>query len=228
MLKVYFDNESINDQFNITLAERPVIPVAEQEYETIQVPGRVEGSLTRKLGYYSKPFYLRFNYIDSDGAKPKYRDIVDWLTGRRLLHFSDEPDFYRVIQKVNPQDAENDLAEYADFLIEMETEPFWYKDFGKQTITERTIITNPTKIETKARLTVFGNGVCRVRINGNQMVFTDVRGHVTVERGIAHRNGNPQNNNMSGQYPIFLPGNNEIEIDGATERVEVDVRWCWR
>lgn len=227
LMDVLFDEVSINQQFNIRLAERPVIPVAEMEYETIQVPGR-NGSLTRELGYRSKPFALRFNYIDTDGAKPKYRDIVDWLTGRRTLRFSDDWEFYRVIQQMNPQDATNDIKEYADFVIQMETEPFWYKDFDIETVTGTSILTNPTKIETEAKMTVYGDGICRVRVNDNQMVFTDVQDHVTVDRGTSHRNRISQDNKMSGQYPIFLPGNNEIEIEGATDRVEIDVRWCWR
>lgn len=227
LVDVLFDEVSINQQFNIRLAERPVVPVAEMEYETIQVPGR-SGSLTRELGYRSKPFALRFNYIDKEGAKPKYRDIVNWLTGRRRVRFSDDLDYYRVIQQINPQDATNDIKEYADFVIQMETEPFWYKDFDTEIVTGTSTLINPTKIEIKAMMTVFGNGVCRVRVNDNQMVFNDVQGHLTLEKGTAHRNRVSQDNKMSGQYPVFLPGNNEIEISGATNRVEIDVRWCWR
>ncbi|MFC6464948.1 distal tail protein Dit [Marinilactibacillus sp. GCM10026970] len=227
MIDVLFDEESINKKFNIRLAERPVVPVAEMEYESIEVPGR-HGSLTRKIGYRSKPFSLKFNYIDINGAKPKYRDIVNWLTNKRKIHFSDDKDYYRVIQQMNPVDAENDIREYADFVVEMITEPFWYKDHGIQLITQKTTLQNPSVIETSLKLTVYGDGICRVRVNDNQMVFTDVQGHITIDRGTAHRNGINQDNKMSGHYPIFLPGNNEIEIGGSTRKVDIEVRWCWR
>lgn len=225
--EVLFDEESINQIFNIYLAERPIIPAAELEYDSIQVPGR-NSTLTRELGYLPKTFELRFNFIEPDGVKQKYREIVDWLTNRRILRFSDDSGFYRIIKQMNPQDAQNDIAEYADFIIEMETEPFWYQDAGIQVITEKTTVTNPSKIETQLKMTIKGQGICRVRVNDNQMIFTDVQEYVTVDRGTVHRNGISQNNKMSGRYPIFLPDANEIEIDEATESVELELRWCWR
>lgn len=230
-MEVLFDNQSIDDEFNIFLAERPVIPAAEMEYETISVPGR-DGSLTRELGYKSKPFSLRFNYLHKEDVKQTFRSIVNWLTGKQTVRFSDDLTVNRVITKLVVKDARNDIKEYADFIVELETEPFWYENTGVQTITSTSVVTinNPSVIETGVVMTVYGTGTCRVRVNDNQMVFTDVQDFIIVDglRGLAHRYGASQDNNMSGQYPIFKSGNNEIQISGATEKVEIEKRWSWR
>lgn len=230
-MEVLFDDVSINTKFNISLAERPVISAAEREYESIKVPGR-DGSLTRELGYKSKLIPLRFNYIHKNNAEKTFRDIANWLTNKKKIAFSNDLSVYRLISQINIQDAKNDIKEHVDFIVEVETEPFWYEDAGVQTIASTSAITinNPSAIETGVVMTVYGTGICRVRVNDNQMVFTDVQDFVIVDglRGLAHRNGVSQDNKMSGYYPILKSGNNEIQISGATEKVEIEKRWSWR
>lgn len=230
MVEVLFDNQSINSQFNLSLAERPLIPAAEMEYDSISVPGR-DGKLTRELGYKAKPFPLRFNFIHKENVKQTFREITNWLTNKKTIKLSDDLGVYRIITQLNVQDATNDLKEYADFIVNLETEPFWYENAGVQTITSGTAtIVNPSVIETGVVMTVYGTGICRVRVNDNQMVFTDVQDFVIVDgiRRIAHKYDASQDNKMSGQYPMFLPGNNEIEVSGATTKVEFEKRWSWR
>uniref|UniRef100_UPI0035A0A7A2 distal tail protein Dit n=1 Tax=Jeotgalibaca porci TaxID=1868793 RepID=UPI0035A0A7A2 len=230
MIEVLFDNQNINSRFDIFLAERPVIPSAEMAYETITVPGR-DGALTREIGYKTKPISLRFNYIHKENVKKTFRDITNWLTNKKTIRLTDDLIGYRVITQLNIKDATNDLKGYADFVINLETEPFWYENAGVETITSgTTTIANPSVIETGVVMTVYGTGTCRVRVNDNQMVFMDVQDFVIVDglRGIAHKHDASQDNKMSGRYPVFLPGNNEIEVGGAITRVEIEKRWSWR
>lgn len=228
-MDILFDGVSINKEFDITLAERPVIPVAEREYESIHVPGR-DGSLTRELGYKSTSFPLRFNFLKKDGVKQTFREISNWLTNKKILSFSDDLSVYRIITQINVNDAKNDIKEYADFVINLETEPFWYEDGGTQTITSNTTIINPTAVEVGVVMTIYGTGTCRVTVNDNLMIFTDVQGSVIVDgfRGLAHRNGVSQDNKMNGEYPKLKAGNNTIALSGATTKVEIEKRWSWR
>ena len=229
ILDVLFDGESFTEQFNVKLAERPVLPVAEARYITYDVPGR-NGSLQVFDGYEDVPLPLHFNYID-DGAKPTFREMVNWLSDKKTFQLSDT-DRYRVLSQsiIDIGPATNDIREWCDFGINLLTEPFEYEDDGVHTITSSATITNPSNIDAGAIVTVFGTGTCRVRINDNQMEFNDVQGHVTVD-GIlknAYRNGSNQNENMRGRYPLLESGNNEVEVSGATERIEIETRWCWR
>ena len=229
-MEVLFDDVSINAKFNISLAERPVISAAEREYESIRVPGR-DGSLTRELGYKSKLIPLRFNYIHKNNVEKTFRDITNWLTNKKKIAFSNDLSVYRLISQINIQDAKNDIKEHVDFIVEVETEPFWYENAGTQTLSSgSTTIVNPSVIETGVIIKVYGTGTCRVTVNDNPMIFTDVQDFVVVDgrRGLAHRNGVSQDNKMSGHYPIFKSGNNEIQISGATEKVEIEKRWSWR
>ena len=229
-MEVLFDNVSINEQFDISLAERPVIPAAEMEYETISIPGR-DGSLTRELGYKSKLIPLRFNYIHKNNVEKTFRDITNWLTNKKKIAFSNDLSVYRLISQINIQDAKNDIKEHVDFIVEVETEPFWYEDAGTQTLSSgSTTIVNPSVIDTGVIIKVYGTGTCRVTINDNHMIFTDVQDFVFVDgrRGLAHRNGVSQDNKMSGQYPVLKSGNNTVAVSGATTKIEIEKRWSWR
>ena len=229
MLEVLFDEESINSKFGITLAERPVLPVSQPRYTSYDVPGR-NGKLTVFDGYDDVPYSLRFNYID-ENAKPTFREIVNFLTGKTKVRLSDS-DRYRVISQsiINVNNANNDIAEWCDFEIEIITEPFEYEDEETSVFDGSGIIINPSKIDAPIIINVYGDGDCNVRVNENQIQLTGVQGHVTID-GIlknAYRGNMTQNNNMSGNYPSLSYWENEVAISGNTKYIEIKKRWCWR
>lgn len=225
---VFFDNESSHEK-GITLAERPSIPVSQPIYSEYAVSGR-NGRLKRKDRDEDKQFSLRFNYLTLENSKQIYREVLDWLEGKRRLHFSDDEDVYLLIDSIVPENATNSIREHVDFTLNLTCEPYWYQDIGTSEVTSSSVITNPTSIEAKVIMRVYGEGVCRVSINDNHMEFTDVQGYVVVDgiKGYAERNGIRLDNNMSGKYPVLIPGENEISIGGNTDRIEIDLRWCWR
>lgn len=229
MLEVLFDEESINAIFGISLAERPVLSVSQPRYLSYEVPGR-NGKLTVFDGYEDVPIRLRFNYINQN-VKPTFRDIANFLTGKSKFRLSDD-NRYRVIAQpvINVSDGNNDIPGWCDFEIEFITEPFEYEDATMQSTTTNTVIVNPSNIEAGVILKVFGTGTCRVLLNDNQMILTDVQEYVTVDGIIkkAHKNMTSLDNNMEGRYPVLKSGNNTISISGQTTKVEIYKRWCWR
>lgn len=227
MLNIYFDNENFNQLFDVHFAERPIVPVAEMEYEETAVPGR-DGKLTRELGYKNTPIPMSFNFVDLTNAKKKLREIANWLTSKKEFYFSDDTEVYRIITKLNILETRNEIKELIGFVLQIETEPFWYEDAGLVTVTDSATITNPTAISVDAKMRINGTGTCRVLLNDNQMVFTDTQGYVEIEKRNAIRNGVGQNNSMSGQYPVFVPGENQLSISGQTTSVVVDLRWAYR
>lgn len=227
MLNIYFDNENFNQLFDVHFAERPIVPVAEMEYEVAVVPGR-DGELTRELGYKNTPIPMSFNFVDLTNAKKKLREVTNWLTSRKEFYFSDDEDVYRVITKLNVVETYNEIKELIGFVLQVETEPFWYEEAGQVTVSDSATITNPTAIKVDAKMRINGTGTCRVLLNDNQMVFTDVQGFIDIEKKNAFRNGIGQNNSMSGQFPVLLPGKNTLSISGQTTSVVLDLRWAYR
>lgn len=225
MIDILFDNEGLQEEFNIQLAERPVIPVAQAIYDEYPVPGR-NGVLKQFNRFDNTIFTLRFNYIDKY-AKPKFIEIVNWLQNKRIYQESDNR-YYRILAHSIPEisPANNDIAEWCDFEITIETEPFWYENAGITTVTDSLTLINPSNIDSGAVLTIYGTGICKVRINDNVMEFSDVKGKLVVD-GIL-KTKLQRYNQMSGYYPVLKSGENEIEISGDTEKVEIQKRWCWR
>src|SRR5690625_2897560 len=124
MLNILFDNESILDNFDIELAECPVIPIAEPIYDEYPVPGR-NGILKEFDRFDNTTFSLRFNYIDKH-AKTKFIKIANWLLDKRIYQEVGSS-YHRVLAQSIPviTPATNDIAEWCDFEITLETEPFW-------------------------------------------------------------------------------------------------------
>lgn len=226
-MNIYFDDENFNQLFNVHFAGRPIVPIAEMEYEATSVPGR-DGELTRELGYKNTPIPMSFNFVDLTNAKKKLREVTNWLISRKEFYFSDDTEVYRIITKLNVLETRNEIKELIGFVVQIETEPFWYEDAGVITVTDSTTITNPSAINVDAKMRINGTGTCRVLLNDNQMVFTDTQGYVEIEKRNAIRNGVGQNNSMSGQYPVLVTGENQLSISGQTTSVVVDLRWAYR
>lgn len=226
-MNIYFDDENFNQLFNVHFAGRPIVPIAEMEYEATSVPGR-DGELTRELGYKNTLIPMSFNFVDTRNSKKRLREVANWLTNKQKIYFSDDEDVYRVITKLNVVETYNEIKELIGFVLQVETEPFWYEEAGHVTVSDSATITNPTVIKVDAKMRINGTGTCRVLLNNNQMVFTDVQGFVEIEKKNAFRNGIGQNNYMSGQYPVFLPGENQLSISGQTTSVVLDLRWAYR
>lgn len=226
MLQVYFDDENFNQKFKVYLRSRPNIPVAEMEYESIPVP-QSDTTLTRELGYKPTEFELYFNFI-SKNEKPKMREIANWLTTKERLHFGDDPGVYRIIKKLNFADVYNDLEQLVGFTLLLETEPFWFEDHSTIRVSDKTNIFNPSIVPVDANLVVHGTGTCKISVNGQEIVFNSVDGHVSIQQKNAHKHGLSQNHNMVGAYPVFEPGNNEVSIVSGATSIDVKVRWAYR
>lgn len=227
-IRVLFDDEDFTSMFDVYLSERPPILVAEELYERISVPGRVEGELTRSIGYASKSFDLFFRFIDDFNLSEKARQIVNWVSNKKKIHFSHDESVYRIIQEINFSNMINTANVKADFMLTLKTEPFWYFDAGVTRFESAGSVTNPSDISVNAKMRVFGTGNCRVLLNENQMEFFSVDEYVDIEERNAHKFGVPKNNDMKGQYPILIPGLNNISLSGATTAVEIDLRWSYR
>lgn len=229
-MDILFNDESIQEEFNIHLAERPYIPVAQPRYEEYGVPGR-NGTLKRLDGYDNVGVDLRFNYIDKD-AKDIFDEIVNWLHYRDRYQESDS-DKYRIIAEpvIDVSPANNDFYDWVDFEIHLEFEPFKYEDAGTIEVTDEETVVNPSNIEAEAIMRVYGEGTCRVMVNDNHMEFIDVD-EITIVNGIKKvvesRTGRRLDNQMEGQFPVLQSGENTIEVSGNAERIEIDLRWCWR
>lgn len=229
MLEVLFDEESINKQFNLTLAERPEITVAKERYLTYEVPGR-NGNLTVFDGFENVPLVLHFNFINTN-VRSTFREINNWLIGRSKVRLSDTK-MYRIITQsiISVNTVRNDLKEWCDFEIEIMTEPFEYEDAGTEEASGETTIYNPSKIDAETTLKVYGEGTCRVLLNNNQIILKDVQDFIIVDGIIkkAHKLLSSKDNDMQGQYPVLKSGENAISFSGQTTKVEIVKRWCWR
>lgn len=230
-IEVFFDDENFTELFGVYLAERPLIPVAEQIYETINVPGRQTGELTRKLGFASKPFSLAFRFIHKVNVKQKAREIVNWLYHKTKIHFSDDDTVHRIIQQINFDDMTNVVDCKADFVLRLVTEPFWYHEDEIVTILSSSgydVIENPSNIEIDARMRIWGSGDCMVTVNNKQIKLYGVDEFVWIWDKNAFKDEEDWNNKMEGNYPIFTAGENVIQLSEGTTKVDIFVRWAFR
>lgn len=226
-MDVILDGLNARTEQGLQLAARPNIPIASEEVEIVDVPG-ARRSLTIKQGYKSYELPVVFNYMNPGGVKDQLRQATAWLKDKERLAFDDDLKFYKRIQRVTFEPAENDLKQYAKVTALFLIEPLWYKDDGSSTITTAGTITNPSTVEVQPVIRVYGTGDITLNVNDQVIELTNVTDELTID-GInenATVNGVDANDQMAGPFPVLKPGQNDITVTGAS-RIEVDKRWAF-
>ena len=208
------------------MTKRPVIPTANQSYEETTVAGR-NGSFYRENGYEDVPMSVEFNFLNKDGIKQQLRKVKAWLMNKSTISFSDDPNFFRKIKTLEISDTENDIVAYSKFSVSFVLDPFEYEITDIVNLTTTAVLNNTGTIESEPLIKIYGTGNINVMVNSEIFTVNSMTDYVTIDCELqeAHRNGISKNNMMVGEFPIFIPGVNNISFNGAITKIEIEPRW---
>ncbi|MEI3620990.1 phage tail protein [Bacillus thuringiensis] len=227
MLDIGIDNE-LASSYGLGLVGRPVIPIAKQKVEHIEIPGR-HGSLTKKGAYENVPFKVKFNMLERENIKPFIRRAKPWLLQGRTLFFTDD-EVYRKIKHVEMGDITTEIEEHGEFEVDFTLDPFEYTEDVNLKLTKPGVIYNPGTIESDPKFWIVGNGTFRITINDVSFQIKDVNGSVVIDSEVleAYTDTISMNHKMVGQFPILGVGENTIEWSGAIQFMEIRPRWRYK
>lgn len=90
-----------------------------------------------------------------------------------------------------------------------------------------TFIDNPGSISAEPVITVYGSGEITLMIGMTICDLTDVSGSITLNSALmeAYSGVTSQNDRMSGDFPVLLPGRNAVSWVGNVTRVVIEPNW---
>jgi len=222
----YFIFKGIHSDDLVRVESLPPPIKAPKRYNIKEIDG---SSITHIdiLGYkaYSKTIKLWFKDLESSGELSR---VMDWLDGSGQLILSNEPDIYYdafILNQINYEKAIRFRTASVEFLVQ----PYKHA-LGEEETTSRIVI-NQGNTNCLPLMTIIGNGLVDIFINGVKACSITINGYVTIdsEDEEAYRGSSSyqQNRFMVGDFPELLPGENVISFAGSVTEVKTLVRSRW-
>ncbi|QWG94640.1 phage tail domain-containing protein [Bacillus toyonensis] len=224
MLDIRIDDK-LGRFYHVCMVDRPNIPSAVEKVEFIDIPGRENGSLTKKNGYEDVEFTINFNSLEDENIKPLLRKIKKWLRNAKILSFTDD-NVYRKIKSVAIGNIDNQLEEYGQFEVTFKSDPYEYIIEQPIDLTMPMTVMNYGTLHSLPKFTITGSGTVTIYVNGLAFQIKDIVNSVVVDSDLllCYSGSFPMNNKMIGNFPVLKEGENEILWTGTVSKIELEVR----
>lgn len=230
--------------YGVYVADVSVFDAPERDVELISVPGR-SGALFIDRGRFENIeveydcFLAGDDEADFNSAISNLRNALASRVGYKRLTDDFYPDEYRMASFNDGMSVSQVGRRTGDFKIKFSCMPQRWLTSGETqqswTTTTKTL-TNPTLFEAKPLIAVTGHGVLTIgsqsiTINGTsstQVIYIDCDTMEAWEMsGSAKIPRNDYIQNAGDDFPVLLPGANNIRRDTGITRVAMTPRW-WR
>lgn len=227
-----FDGKNSKD-FGILIEETGSFRAADRDYETVAIPGR-SGELTIDNGRY-KNVDLTYKCGIGRNFETQMDELFRWLmsnTGYKRLEDTYQPDVYRMARiKSAPSPSLFPRYQGGRFDVQFDCRPQrWLKEGEKEiTLAASNAIDNPTYYDALPVMYITGNGT--IVINDQTITIAAHTGTMVLDfeigdayESIAHTNYNQYVTLTSDDFPVLVPGvNNITKSSGLT--VTMKPRW---
>lgn len=211
---------------NIIVNRLPAIMKAERSVQKIEVPGR-HGFLTID----DRTYKGKIKVVEATLKNGNIDDVASWLTGEDEVIFSNEPDRKYKAVIISQIDFNKILTDrFKKFTVIFDCQPFAYAvDNNVITLTAPGTIYNPCTAESEPIITVYGSGDITLTINGENIYLYNVTDYVTIDSMLmdAYKDTILKNNDMLGEFPELIPGENSISWTGNVAKIEITPNWRW-
>ena len=220
----YWKNIS-SDEMGIVVSKTPAISKGKRNIEKISIPGR-SGFLTFDHGTYES-FIISVECHFNKGVTSQ-DELLAWLDGFEKLSFDNVRQWDAVI--VNSISLEKVIGLYRSFLIQFECQPI------SESIAEYTYIvsSNPDSLNISGAtaqmepiLEITGSGDFQVSINNKTISLYGIDGKYILDskwKVITDSGGLNASNKMLYEFPVLIPGINEIEYLGNISEFKIRYR----
>jgi len=227
-MNAFILNNTINSRTNLGLriTRPPIIPPTRRVVNSFNVDGR-EGSLTILRGWQDISFDFRVALFGNDHVT-RWRDILPIIMSAETIHFSNDSGVFYQIKTIHTEPEVQRLVGMSEYTMHFTCAPFRYmRNVAIITRTTSGTLANPGTVHSLPHITVFGTGNRTLTINGRAIVLNLLQGRLTLDSAlkICHFGNVAQNNQMTGDFPVFNIGNNTITLGTGITRLEIEPRW---
>lgn len=218
--------------FGLYISGSGAFNAPERAVETLEVPGR-NGNLIVDQGRFKNVTQSYKAFIPKDFAV-NAEAVRAWLlskTSYRRLEDTYNPDVYRMARFAGPI-SWNVRAlcagGEAELLFDCKPQRFLKSGESKLTITQQTMLQNPTSFPALPLLTVYGSGAGSVQIGDQSIAISSISDHVLIDCELqdAYKGSENKNGTISlSEFPSLDPGTTEISFSGGVTKIDLIPRW---
>ena len=217
----YFIFNGVDSSDYLIINALPSVFKAKKDINIIEVPGR-DGFLTEDLGSY-RGIIKSVECTIKDLSQIDY--ICSWLTGSGDIVFSNELTKKYKTVIINQIEFEKVFVNFHSFIIQFECQPHKYNllnDIITLTTSPQTIV-NSGSVNSRPMIKVFGAGAITLTINSKVVTLTNIVDYVTIDSEMmdCYKDTLLKNNDMNGEFPELIPGNNTISWVGTVTKIEI-------
>lgn len=219
-------NISSKDDLALRISEVPILPISQKIVSFIDVDGR-EGALTIEKGWKDISFSLKV-VLQSNDYLTKLREITPKIIDAKTISFTNDLNVYYKIKQTKISGLKQILSSMWEFEIEFTCAPFKYMNNVSTLIrTSSGVISSHGNIYSLPKIKVFGEGKRTLTINGKAIVLNIQSDYLVIDSELkeCYYNNQAANNLMSGEFPIFHIGSNQLTLGTGINKVEIEPRW---
>lgn len=229
-----FDSE----EFGIIITAPPPEIFAERDVESICISGR-SGDLIRDNGRY-KNVTLRLECAIIPSDSESLRDaaihampVLNPIAEYQRMETTYDPDHFRMARVAKDVSVESIVEQAGTFELQFDCKPQRFLKSGEfaQKIDSPTILCNDGMTAAPI-IKVYGTGDGTVTVGGNTVQLLGMEDSITLdcEMQNAYRevDGLLENMNLhifAPDFPVLLPGTNEVHWTGGVQWLEITPRW---
>lgn len=224
--EIYFNSER-SLYLNLFLENYPSIPIANEEYEEIQVEGRSGSLIINKGTYPDKKIPFTFTIL-SPQLEIDFERVYEWLTeieDNRLI-FGRNDRCYKV-KKVVFGDIQKEFRTIGQFDITFLCEPFT-QDL-ERTVLELTSsgfkINYTGNAPGDTLIKVYGSGNIQLTINSETMQINNINNYVEIDSDllqVRNQDKTSKDNDTSGDFILLEKGINTISYTGNVTKIVIE------
>lgn len=211
---------------SLRISEVPILPNTEKIIEKIEIDGR-EGSLTIEKGWKDIEFTFKA-VLQSSQYLSRWRDVLPKLLSAKTITFSNDTSVHYKIKQTKVSGLKQILSNLWEFEMEMVCAPFRYmNDVETLTRTSSGTVASHGNIYSLPRIKVYGSGKRTLTINGKAIVLDLQSEYVILDSELkeCYYGNTAANHLMTGDFPIFNVGSNQVTLGTGITKVEIEPRW---
>lgn len=171
--------------YNVYLADGNLFDTASRDVESISIPGR-SGTLTKDNNRYNNFTYSLKCYLKGDPIEgiPAFADAVLFQSAGYLrLTDSIHSDIYRMAKYSGGLSIDKSDRQSAVFTLDFDCMPQCWLTSGETetTITASTAFANPTNMDAKPLLRVYGSGAGTVTVGSETITISAITDYVDID-----------------------------------------------
>lgn len=214
----------------VVVTSLPTVQRPQRKVTRYKVTGRDGDLEVDEGGYNGYQTTFGVNVFGQDLAT-----IFSWLNGEGWFISSDDPSLKMWVvldAQIKGTRFNVNGASYDTLTVTGYFHPFRYAvdDYTTEYTTFPILLTNPSAIESRPKLTIEGSGDILVTVNALQMAFVGLTDGIIVDSELMDCMNLEQTALMNqyatmDDFPTLQPGGNTISVDGTVTKITIDPRW---